>query len=230
MTGILCVPTGVTMSRCLASALVARQCATWFHEVSHLIVAHVLGYKTTTIDLTGPRPSVSVSSPNVIPLHSSIIRHAGWLASLLLSCIIVSMVTSCFQQGDPGSEEMHLVAIGVLVVAMEAIYSDLLSSDRPPGRWYCGNFGLIILNQASAKRVHLFLHRMLRITMMRGAQSAGLVTYQAGQGIRRRVGSRTASAQLPTGGHKWLRSQTESVACRALRQSTASGRTCLISF
>ena len=60
----------------------------------------------------------------------------------------------------------------------------------------CGNFGLLLLDLAAAGKVRTLLTTMLRITMMRGAQSAGLVTYK-GQGlplgIRRRVvnGKRT---------------------------------------
>ena len=61
----------------------------------------------------------------------------------------------------------------------------------------CGNFGLLLLDKAAAGKVKTLLETMLRVTMMRGAQSAGLVTYvgAAGEkkGFRRRVvnGKRT---------------------------------------
>ena len=63
----------------------------------------------------------------------------------------------------------------------EAVQSDLLSSSRPVSRFFCGNFGLLLLQQANAAKVEYFLHRMLKVTMMRGAQAAGLVTYQGGK-------------------------------------------------
>ena len=58
----------------------------------------------------------------------------------------------------------------------------------------CGNFGLLLLELAAAGNVKAVLETMLRVTMMRGAQSAGLVTYTAnGKGLRKRVvnGKRT---------------------------------------
>ena len=61
----------------------------------------------------------------------------------------------------------------------------------------CGNFGLLLLELAAAGKAKQLLETMLRVTMMRGAQSAGLVTYKSGgalpKGIRKRVvnGKRT---------------------------------------
>lgn len=50
----------------------------------------------------------------------------------------------------------------------------------------CGNFGLLLLDLAASGRVSSLLAIMLRVTMARGAQSAGLVTY-TGKG---RIGKR----------------------------------------
>ena len=57
----------------------------------------------------------------------------------------------------------------------------------------CGNFGLLLLNLAAGGRIDELLDMMLRVTMARGAQSAGLVTYRDGKGTRKRVvnGKRT---------------------------------------
>ena len=62
----------------------------------------------------------------------------------------------------------------------------------------CGNFGLLLLDLAASGRVPGLLATMLRVTMARGAQSAGLVTYKDGAGTRKRVvnGKRTDLCNL----------------------------------
>jgi hypothetical protein len=93
-------------------------------------------------------------------------------------------------QGEgAGLLELDLTTAAFVLVALEGVYSDALSSDRPLRRFFCGNFGLLLLSQASSKRVKHLLRRMLATTVMRGAQSAGLVTYQKSRGVRHRVGA-----------------------------------------
>ena len=64
----------------------------------------------------------------------------------------------------------------------------------------CGNFGLLLLEAAQSPKVRKLLETMIRVTMMRGAQSAGIVTYtgKTNQGIRKRVvnGKRTDLCDL----------------------------------
>lgn len=66
----------------------------------------------------------------------------------------------------------------------------------------CGNFGLLLLLPIERPAILTLLRRMLRVTMVRGAQSAGLVTYEKKQhgatGLRCRVvnGKRTDLADL----------------------------------
>ena len=55
--------------------------------------------------------------------------------------------------------------------SVEALESDLLSTERRRGLFRCGNFGLLLLRQAQASRVDPLLRRMLQITLMRGAPS-----------------------------------------------------------
>ena len=58
----------------------------------------------------------------------------------------------------------------------------------------CGNFGLLLLLPAHRRATLRLLRKMLRITMIRGAQSAGIATYdRSGVGLRCRVvnGKRT---------------------------------------
>ena len=71
-----------------------------------------------------------------------------------------------------------VVTLACVWTAAEAVSSDLLSTAVHLNRFFCGNFGMLLLQQASAGKVDGFLRRMLKITMMRGAQSAGVVTYQ----------------------------------------------------
>jgi hypothetical protein len=182
------------IARWFSAALVARRLATWLHEVSHASTAALLGYDFS-IDLASERPSVTVSSFRLSCSHACMIRHAGWVTSCLLACATVSLASwKLYATHDTaGSPEALLTALSFTVVAAEAMQSDLLSSEKPAGRFFCGNFGLLLLNQISAGRVHHILRRMLEITMMRGAQSAGLVTYRSSRGVRYRVvnGKRT---------------------------------------
>ena len=64
----------------------------------------------------------------------------------------------------------------------------------------CGNFGLLLLCPAASPLVRKLLEVMIRVTMMRGAQSAGIVTYEgdASVGVRKRVvnGKRTDLCSL----------------------------------
>ena len=71
-------------------------------------------------------------------------------------------------------------AVAALLVAAEAVVSDLFALERyrsAPGTFYCGNFGIIVLDRAHAHRVPQLLRSMINVTMMRGAQCAGLVSY-----------------------------------------------------
>ena len=66
----------------------------------------------------------------------------------------------------------------------------------------CGNFGILLLLPVERAEVLLLLRRMLKITSVRGAQSAGVVTYEHKKGeatvLRCRVvnGKRTALDEL----------------------------------
>ena len=63
----------------------------------------------------------------------------------------------------------------------------------------CGNFGIIFLDPRFRDKVLPLLREMIRITMMRGAQSAGLVTYQraadGGAGFSSRLRKRVVNGK-----------------------------------
>jgi hypothetical protein len=203
-------------ARCAAAALVARRLATWLHELAHLWTAHLLGY-AADISMS-PRPSVSVAVSGLKPAHDTAIRHAGWMASVLLAAALVAYCLIFSEEGGAlatmeaagafdgrlaGALESRLAAAAFVLVAMEGVYSDLIST-ASRGRYHCGNFGMLLLSPAGAKRVDRFLRHMLKITMMRGAQSAGLVTYLATKGgavgVRHRAGTHRGGTTYLGGG------------------------------
>ena len=124
------------------------------------------------------------------PTAACFVRHVGWIFSVLLA------IMACRWGISVGP------AIALWATAADAAHSDLLDGGSNGDTNFCGNFGLLLLDKASAKLVRPFLETMVRVTMMRGAQSAGLVTYfsygKAAVGMRKRVsnGKRTDLCNL----------------------------------
>ena len=172
-------PCEVTATARAAVALVAtRKLSVWAHELCHAGAALLLGYRCQTISVADySHPCVAVEGKPT-RADDSLIRHAGWLASVLLACVGSAAAWAALLEGCQADDYRVVVAAALLYTAAEAIQSDLLSSHHPLGQYFCGNFGLLLFQQASAKRVDRFLRHMLKVTMMRGAQSAGFVTYQ----------------------------------------------------
>ena len=177
----------VHASRLLAAAVTARGLALWAHELSHLAIARLLGYPCSNIDLKGARPSVTVGGQPSAQ-HADLIRNTGWAFSVCLAMLSLLLLISRHEisaghepLASGGLDELMLiaaVAMGCTYTACEAVQSDLLSSDRPLNRFFCGNFGMLLLAQGGAAKVKYYLRRMVKVTMMRGAQSAGIVTYR----------------------------------------------------
>lgn len=119
------------------------------------------------------------------------IRHAGWLASVLLA---VAMSALSDNKATP-------VSISAWITALEAITTDLMGlfPVSSKGVLFCGNFGIILLNkQWDSKTALDVLEKMVKVTMMRGAQSGGVVTFSDDskgeiKGIRSRVVNRKRS-------------------------------------
>jgi len=112
-----------------------------------------------------------------------IIRHTGWIVSLLLAWL--------FYRRFGISSSLGLAAA---ITAIEAICTDLCGFGQllPVGvsntsslagtTFFCGNFGILLLHHwwltKRGKTSALdCLEQMVNITMMRGAQSGGVVTY-----------------------------------------------------
>ena len=139
------------------------------------------------------------------------VRHAGWVASAVVA-IAVAFVYACryrdsSQKRGPRSAAVEprwsmssAATIAAMVTALEAVSTDLLGLGVPssiaasganplgavasPVTLLCGNFGVILINAAWAgkKEALDILEKMVEVTMMRGAQSGGVVTYASGPG------------------------------------------------
>ena len=174
----------------LATLVAARLAAVCFHEGAHVATARLLGYSSSTsISLTGlSRTTV----PGIDKTAAFLVRHAGWIASVVLA--IAAMIYS-----------LRTGPLAVLfLTAFDGVYTDLFHGVEASSveTFFCGNFGLLLLDMAAAPLIKKMLEKSVRVTMMRGAQSAGVVTYvpkgKGTKGIRKRVvnGKRTDLCDL----------------------------------
>lgn len=120
---------------------------------------------------------------------SAVVRHVGWIFSVSLAFVSWRVF---------GRSSFVLAAFAT---AIEAIWSDLLllpvlgvlslPTDCPYSL-FCGNFGIILLNDAWLRGSQALdvLETMIQVTMMRGAQSGGVLTFHKGKGTRSRVVNR----------------------------------------
>ena len=189
-----------SMARGWAVGLVARPLSQWLHEGAHFLAAVALGHSGPELRIEmrpGKSPSVVVPGP-LSKSHTALIHHAGWVASLFLATPLLVATSQHLSLQNSGELSIELLVLTAcfLLTACEGIYSDLLSSSPPAdgksSRFFCGNFGLILLQQSEAHRARAFIRRMMKITVIRGAQTAGLITYTGSRtsdvkGSRRRV-------------------------------------------
>ena len=168
---------------------------TCVHELFHLMAACVAGHAgeaLTTDNLWGATCSKHVHVRGANGWHAAVIRHSGWVGSLLLagglswSCAVSfawqaaawlvavdSMCSDLFGKHAGAKDALHNcrhVTSSMLRVAHAMRADDI---------FHCGNFGLLLLSREKSLRnkVVSVLKEMVRVTMMRGAQSGGVVTY-----------------------------------------------------
>ena len=129
-------------------------------------------------------------------IMEGIVRHSGWVFSVVLAMTIVILQGHVMKQHRKrvSTASVPILAIASSLTALEAVSTDLLrlrtlpifgpSSPTPSmtSTFFCGNFGLIVLNSAwtwidGGKHTLDLLEKMVSITMMRGAQSGGIVTF-----------------------------------------------------
>jgi hypothetical protein len=181
------------------------------HELAHLLAARSLGLTTTfsctaqsiLVGLLQATLARAVSIPelaNATPSQLFIVQHSGWVVSLLAAC--------CFHKLHVKNSKWSTAAqLASWITAAEAISTDLLGfgiAGIGPVTLLCGNFGVILINPVwtfdseSSKTALDLLVKMIEVTMMRGAQSGGVITWAKNRkdeyyGIRSRTvnGKRT---------------------------------------
>ena len=172
---------------------------TCVHECFHIVAACLLGHAgeaLTVSNLVTATCSKHVAVRGASGWRRSAIQHAGWVGS----CVLVAGISSM----GKGSAILQAAAV---ITALDAVCSDLLGiASSATDTFHCGNFGLVVLNKDHRDKVLKILKEMVRITMMRGAQSGGVVTYASKsglgfKGIRSRVvnGKRTDLSELIVG-------------------------------
>jgi len=166
------------------------------HECVHLAAAVACGKARSALcweNLVSSLFLRSVRVDGASGWRSRFIRHSGWIGSVLLAAL-----AWIFQAPSA-------VLSAALLTALEAMSSDLFGSGVV---FHCGNFGVIVLKRFKSSRIIELLRTMVRITMMRGAQCGGVVSYKdsssgkVGERFRVINGKRTDLSELIASGVK----------------------------
>ena len=186
------------------------------HEASHLICAQyalginadlVIGFSTLLQILFGRQ--VHICTELLDNDAIAMIRHTGWMTSCLVAVTIHALLSrraisknvpsssAVATENDQSASWQTILILTAYATALEALVTDLFqfapmtntNSLTSPSTmiFYCGNFGLIILNpmwlhhkdeRGNCHSAMAILKDMIRTTMMRGAQSGGVVTFE----------------------------------------------------
>jgi hypothetical protein len=120
----------------------------------------------------------------IVVAVSFITRHAGWIFSLALA-LVLHVIRQKYHWKISAT-----ACLAAYVTAVEAFSTDFLGLVPRLGGLesstvvFCGNFGIILLNTKwmtddNGKTALDVLEKMVNVTMMRGAQCGGVVTYSA---------------------------------------------------
>jgi Zn-dependent protease len=119
----------------LAAAVLVRRASVVAHELAHYAVARLLGYPAA-VHLTGAHPHVAVRGIETVPHHACIVRHAGWIFSVLLA-VLMSLAAFCMVGADALLVCVPSV-IAAWATALDAVTSDLLGVARGSKRSQLG--------------------------------------------------------------------------------------------
>ena len=165
----------------------------FLHEFVHIIAALLLGlsqgiwndgfFLVTFRTVMGRFCVVPALQGKIEPedeWRASVVQHSGWIASTIFALAIWINIRT--KQSYPKKSEVLFAAC---ITAAEALTTDLLNlgcTIPHSDVLYCGNFGLILLNNHwvaanNGKFTLDILEHMANVTMMRGAQSGGVVTF-----------------------------------------------------
>ncbi|KAJ1475504.1 hypothetical protein T484DRAFT_3168311 [Baffinella frigidus] len=157
--------------------VLARWSASVLHEGAHIISAAVLGFPRQALTLSNLRSALFSREVTVKGLPSraaAVVRHSGWVASATVALAAAA--------GVIGGEHDAAWKLAVYVTALEGASSDLFGIGTGSGeeawRFRCGNFGILLLDPEYRAQAISILRTMVRVTMMRGAQSGGVVNPQ----------------------------------------------------
>ena len=114
-----------------------------------------------------------------------VVKHAGWIVSLLLA--VGLKVRALCSSENRKSFAFSFICQAAAVTALEALSTDLVGfriTSYKKTFLFCGNFGVILLDPAwtttagdYGKTALDLLEKMIQVTMMRGAQTGGVVTW-----------------------------------------------------
>ena len=149
--------------------IVARVASLAAHELAHVGCAWLLGFRSGIALQFSSGLHASVRIKGIDQRSACIVRHAGWLASVAAAMIVTWLCTE-------GRAPWALAACWT--TAAEALLSDLLGLVGSSDTFCCGNFAVLMLRATHHRDVLSILRTMVRTTMARGAQSAGIVSFK----------------------------------------------------
>ena len=161
----------------LLALCISRALSVLAHEAAHAFAAILLGYRPRILVglyciFGASTPSTIV--PGIAPLsaRACAIRHAGWIFSVALAVVVALGGASAG------------ATLACLWTAADALTSDLVGATAQGTHaadgtiFFCGNFGLIMLKRMRTTDIVKLLRSLVQFQMMRGAQTAGIVTYK----------------------------------------------------
>jgi hypothetical protein len=207
------------MSSSSSSSRTPKSAVLWYvlfgalHEVSHILAAIVVGASGGLLNEGVPAFLYNTLLGRCVVLPDLqdndaewFVRHAGWITSLVVACVVRR-----FYSNSNNSKARHIVLASTLT-AVEALWTDFCGlpvlaglHSSPYATLFCGNFGIILLhnnwlveNGTSALNV---LEKMVQVTMMRGAQSGGVITFHPPTNNSRACARALSTRNAPTCRH-----------------------------
>ena len=136
-----------------------------------------------------------------------VIRHSGWIASVTIAFVLHLLSSRPIRNdsSDGSSKNSNFFKwcqLAAYMTAIDAVSTDLFqtnpfsvhsvfpthreqleSTNKSTITFFCGNFGVILLHSAwlyedGGQTTLNLLRKMIEVTMMRGAQSGGIVTFE----------------------------------------------------
>ena len=120
------------------------------------------------------------------------VRLAGFAASLALALVaerrharLAADRVGARPRKDASAHPLAASRLAFWLTALDAASTDLFDAvPRGASQLLCGNFGIVLLNHAwccseNGRKAFDVLEKMVYVTMMRGAQSGGVVTFDA---------------------------------------------------